>query len=151
LFNNAKEKIHRFRVKAATWEAETCTETAARKSGLSERLKALKIAVSNFFQSVSTNSPAKCQMKLFCLSSSHFKGSIMGKRDIGKGGKNQLQVINPHAAEIDVGSKFHIVAVAADLDPGYIWIRKKTFWRRPPECFWIVATTVLRWPSSPTN
>lgn len=35
----------------------------------------------------------------------------------GKDGKNDLRVINPHAAGIDVGSKFHVVAVSSEHDP----------------------------------
>jgi len=41
----------------------------------------------------------------------------MGKAKACKGGKNQLQVIHPRAAGIDVGSKFHVVAVSAEYDP----------------------------------
>jgi len=38
------ENIHRFTVKAATWKAAICSETAARKSALSERNKPFQIA-----------------------------------------------------------------------------------------------------------
>ena len=41
----------------------------------------------------------------------------MAKAKARKSGKNQLQVINSHAAGIDVGSKFHIVAVSPEYDP----------------------------------
>jgi hypothetical protein len=45
------------------------------------------------------------------------RGSVMAKAKARKGGKNELQVVNPHAAGIDVGSKFHIVAVCPEYDP----------------------------------
>ena len=32
-------------------------------------------------------------------------------------GKHDLPVVHPHAAGIDVGSQFHVVAVAAERDP----------------------------------
>lgn len=41
----------------------------------------------------------------------------MVKAKARKGRKNEFQVINPHAAGIDVGSKFHIVAVSPEHDP----------------------------------
>ena len=41
----------------------------------------------------------------------------MAKAKARKSGKNELQVINSHAAGIDIGSKFHIVAVSPEHDP----------------------------------
>jgi transposase len=41
----------------------------------------------------------------------------MAKPGARKDKKNEFQVINPHAAGIDVGSKFHIVAVSPEYDP----------------------------------
>jgi hypothetical protein len=41
----------------------------------------------------------------------------MAKAKVHKGRKNELQVINPRAAGIDVGSKFRIVAVSPEHDP----------------------------------
>ncbi|MGA3118472.1 MAG: IS110 family transposase [Syntrophobacteraceae bacterium] len=41
----------------------------------------------------------------------------MVKAKARKGRKNEFQLINPHAAGIDVGSKFHIVAVSPEHDP----------------------------------
>lgn len=41
----------------------------------------------------------------------------MAKAKARKSAKNELQAINPHAAGIDVGSKFHLVAVSPEHDP----------------------------------
>ena len=40
----------------------------------------------------------------------------MGKGNAGKRKKDGFQVVHPHAAGIDIGATFHVVAVSAEHD-----------------------------------